>query len=43
MEAVKFTVDGSDIVPKVPLSSHLCDMIVIACLCRNTKTQENTK
>ena len=32
MEVVEFTVDGSDIVPKVPLSSHLCDMIVIPCL-----------
>ena len=32
MEAVEFTVDGSNIVPKVPLSSHLCDMIVNACL-----------
>ena len=32
MEAVEFTVEGSDNVPKVPRSSYLFDMTGSACL-----------
>ena len=32
MEAVVFTVEGSEDVPKVPQSSYLYDMTVYACL-----------
>ena len=31
MEAVEFTVEGSEDVPKVHLCSNLCDMIVKLC------------
>ena len=32
MEAVEFTVEGLEDVPKVRQSSYICDMIVYACL-----------